>query len=193
MSSHIFNLHFELLLRALGSSLEGHVFEEVRGSIVGSRFIARSSINPDPDRSRLASRNSFTSNPKTVAKGRDIGSGSPQNVIGKARKGPSHNGRRPGGAGGGKGLLQVKVGKWRRRGLEPGEMRFLQQYCLTTTTFCCRRAAIKLERIVLTSSSLITRSLSPSSDHTAPDLCANPARPLSSFLPWKWQHEPQTC
>lgn len=47
MTTHVFNLHFQLLLSSLGCSLEGHVLQKVSSSIVLSSLVTRTSIDPD--------------------------------------------------------------------------------------------------------------------------------------------------
>jgi hypothetical protein len=97
MPTHVFNFHFELLLRPLGRSLEGHVLQKVGRSIVGRRFIPRTGIDPDADRRRFAPGDSFAAHPQSIVERGHIGRGSPQDVIGKARKAACDNSTAAGG------------------------------------------------------------------------------------------------
>lgn len=87
MTAHVFNLHLQLLLRALGGSLEGHVLQKVSRSIVFGRFVARSSVNPNTNGGRLAAHDGFTRHSQARVHGRDIRGGGSEDVVGKALDG----------------------------------------------------------------------------------------------------------
>ena len=87
MTSHVFDFNLKLLLRSLAGSLEGHVLQEMGGTVVGSRFVSGSGINPYTDSSGLTSSNSLGTHSKSIVQGSYIGCRSPQDVVWKARKG----------------------------------------------------------------------------------------------------------
>lgn len=47
--AHVFNLHLQPLLRSLFGAFERQVLEEMRGTVVLRRFVARPSVDPHPD------------------------------------------------------------------------------------------------------------------------------------------------
>lgn len=62
MATHIFNLHFQLLLTALLGSLEGKVLQEMGDAIVLGRFVSGTCINPNANSGSLAANNSLRGN-----------------------------------------------------------------------------------------------------------------------------------
>ena len=59
MSTHVFNFNFQLILRAFGCALEGHVFEKVGGSVVVGSFVARSGVDPYADGGGVGAEDGF--------------------------------------------------------------------------------------------------------------------------------------
>mmetsp|Transcript_92885 Transcript_92885/g.200824 ORF Transcript_92885/g.200824 Transcript_92885/m.200824 type:complete len:279 (+) Transcript_92885:579-1415(+) len=58
VSTHVFNFLFKLLLASGRSSLESHMFQEVRNTVIGSSFVTTASIDPNSNSCSFA-RNSL--------------------------------------------------------------------------------------------------------------------------------------
>mmetsp|Transcript_1750 Transcript_1750/g.4298 ORF Transcript_1750/g.4298 Transcript_1750/m.4298 type:complete len:308 (-) Transcript_1750:19-942(-) len=86
MATHVLDLQLQLLLGALGSSLEGHVLQEVRSSVVLGRLVTGSRIDPHADGGSLGAGNGLAADAQTVSEGRDVGRWSLQNVVRKGRR-----------------------------------------------------------------------------------------------------------
>ena len=73
MGAQVFDLELELLLRSSTGSLEGHVLEEVGGTVRSVGFGAGTSIDPNSDGGRLRVRVRFRSDRQSVVEGGDLG------------------------------------------------------------------------------------------------------------------------
>lgn len=56
MTAHVLDLNLEGLLGTLVGALEGHVLEEVGGTVVGGGLVAGSGIDPNADGGGFSSR-----------------------------------------------------------------------------------------------------------------------------------------
>ena len=59
MTPHVLNLDLESLLGALVGALEGHVLEEVGGTVVSGGLVAGSGIDPNADGGGFGTRDGF--------------------------------------------------------------------------------------------------------------------------------------
>ena len=81
VSTHILDLDLEFVLRAAGRALECHVFEEVRRSVVTTRLVSGSGVDPYADRGGVRAGHGFRRDAQSrIGEGRYFGRGSREEV-----------------------------------------------------------------------------------------------------------------
>mmetsp|Transcript_661 Transcript_661/g.896 ORF Transcript_661/g.896 Transcript_661/m.896 type:complete len:214 (+) Transcript_661:1128-1769(+) len=83
VSAHVLDFDLELLLGAFGGALEGHVFEEVCGSVVLGGFVAGSCVDPYAYGCGFGAGNGFGGDAEAVGCGGDVGGWGTEDIVGE--------------------------------------------------------------------------------------------------------------